>query len=138
MVMPPKGRLSIIHAEDLARLLLTLAEPSAPSNLLIEADDGKAGGWTHREFARALAAAVGTRAMVISSPGILLRFAARLDHFFRGEKAKLTNDRAAYFSHPNWVVEPKRACPPNLWRPRIETRAGLRQTAEWYCAEKWL
>ncbi len=138
MLMPPKGRVSVIHADDLARLLLTLAGPAAPGNILIEADDGKPGGWTHREFARALAAAVGTKAAVVSSPGILLRLAARADQLLRGEKAKLTVDRAAYFSHRNWVVEPKRACPPQLWRPAIDTEQGLRETADWYRGQNWL
>jgi nucleoside-diphosphate-sugar epimerase len=138
MLMPPKGRVSVIHADDLARLLLALASPAAPSNILIEADDGKPGGWTHREFARALAAAVGTKAAVISSPGIFLRLAARLDHLLRGENAKLTTDRAAYFSHRNWVIEPKRACPPQLWQPQIETLQGLRDTADWYRVQGWL
>lgn len=138
MLMPPRGRVSVLHAADLARLLLALAGPAAPSNLLVEADDGKPGGWTHREFARALADAMGTRAVVISSPGLLLRLAAPLDHLVRGEKAKLTADRAAYFSHRNWVIEAKRACPPQLWRPQIETLAGLRDTADWYKAQGWL
>src|SRR5215217_692388 len=75
MLMPPKGRVSVVHAQDLSRLLVALAGPLAPSNKLIEPDDGKADGWTHREFARALASAVGTKAAVISSPGILLRMA---------------------------------------------------------------
>jgi nucleoside-diphosphate-sugar epimerase len=138
MLMPPKGRVSVIHADDLARLLLALAAPGAPSGVLIEPDDGTAGGWTHREFARALGNAVGTRPAIVSSPGILLRFAARADQLLRREKAKLTADRAAYFSHRNWVVEPKRAPPPALWRPEIETHAGLRQTADWYRAKGWL
>jgi nucleoside-diphosphate-sugar epimerase len=138
MLMPPKGRVSVIHADDLARLLLALAPYPAPSNVLFEPDDAKPGGWTHREFARALAAAVGTKAAVISSPGILLRFAARADQLLRGEKAKLTTDRAAYFSHRNWVVEPKRAAPPKLWKPHIDTMQGLADTAAWYRKEGWL
>ena len=138
MLMPPKGRVSVIHAADLARLLLALANPFAPSRCLIEPDDGKAGGWSHREFAQALAAAVGTRAAVISSPGILLRLAARADQLLRGEKAKLTTDRAAYFSHRNWVVEPKRAAPPELWRAQIDTIQGLADTAAWYRDNGWL
>ena len=138
MLMPPKGRVSVIHADDLARLLLALAGPSVPSNFLVEADDGKPGGWTHREFAQALAAAVGTRPAILSSPGILLRAAAHLDQWWRGEKSKLTVDRAAYFSHRNWVVEPKRACPPQIWRPRIETPQGLADTAAWYREHGWL
>jgi nucleoside-diphosphate-sugar epimerase len=138
MLMPPKGRVSVIHADDLASLLLALAGPAVPSNILIEADDGKPGGWTHREFARALAGAVGTRPAILSSPGILLRAAARIDQLWRGEKAKLTADRAAYFSHRNWVVEPKRACPPQLWQPRIDTLQGLADTAVWYREQGWL
>ena len=138
MLMPPKGRVSVIHADDLARLLLALAAPGAPANSLVEPDDGKPGGWTHREFARALAAAVGTKAAVISSPGILLRIAARTDQWLRGENAKLTIDRAAYFSHRNWVVEPKRACPPELWHPAIDTMQGLKDTATWYREQGWL
>jgi nucleoside-diphosphate-sugar epimerase len=138
MLMPPKGRVSIIHVKDLARLLLALSEYSAPAKILIEADDGKPGGWTHREFARALGHAVGTRPAVLYSPGMLLRLAARADQFVRGSKAKLTVDRAAYFSHRNWVVEPKRACPPELWRPAISTEQGLAETGEWYRSEGWL
>jgi nucleoside-diphosphate-sugar epimerase len=138
MLMPPKGRVSVIHADDLARLLLALAAPDAPSGTLIEPDDGKPGGWTHREFARALGTAVGTKPAIVSSPGILLRLAARADQLFRREKAKLTVDRAAYFSHRNWVVEPRRAAPPELWHPQIETTQGLEVTADWYRENGWL
>ena len=138
MLMPPTGRVSVIHADDLARLLIALASEEAPSNFLIEPDDGRHGGWTHRQFARALGDAVGTRPAILSSPGILLRAAARADQLLRRDKAKLTVDRAAYFSHRNWVVEPKRAAPPDLWRPVIDTPQGLRATAQWYRDEGWL
>ena len=138
MLMPPKGRVSVLHADDLARLLLALTGPQARSNILIEADDGRLGGWTHREFARALGNAVGTKPVIVSSPGILLRLAARADQLLRREKAKLTVDRAAYFSHRNWVIEPKRGCPPELWRPAIDTLQGLKDTAQWYREQGWL
>lgn len=138
MLMPPKGRVSVIHVSDLAQLLLALTSPQAPISCLIEPDDGKPGGWTHREFGRALAHAVGTKAAVISSPGLLLRLAARADQLLRGEKAKLTIDRAAYFSHRNWVVEPKRSAPRALWQPQVETSEGLVETAAWYRAQGWL
>ena len=138
MLMPPKGRVSVIHADDLAGLLIALAQPRAPSSALLEPDDGKPGGWSHREFAKALAAAVGTKAAVVSSPGLLLRIAAHADQLLRGEKAKLTADRAAYFSHRNWVVEAKRAPEPEIWRPKIDTVEGLRETALWYREKGWL
>src|SRR6476469_5013305 len=88
MLMPPKGRVSVIHADDLAQLLLALAPYPAPKNILIEPDDGKPAGWTHREFARALAAAVGTWSEVTSSPCVLLPDGAHLDQWWRGEMAK--------------------------------------------------
>jgi nucleoside-diphosphate-sugar epimerase len=138
MLMPPKGRLSVIQVDDLAELLLALAAPEAPSDCLFEPDDGRLGGWTHREFARALATAVGTKAAVLSSPSLLLRIAAQADQLVRGKKAKLTADRAAYFSHRNWVVEPERTPSEALWRPRTPTPEGLRATAEWYRAQGWL
>jgi nucleoside-diphosphate-sugar epimerase len=138
MLMPPRGRVSVIHVHDLARLLLALAAHDSPSTILIEPDDGKPDGWTHRQFARALGEAVGTRPAIVSSPGIILRLAARADQMLRKEKAKLTVDRAAYFSHRNWVVEPKRSCPPALWQPAIDTPHGLKETADWYRSEGWL
>jgi nucleoside-diphosphate-sugar epimerase len=138
MLMPPKGRLSVIHVDDLGRLLLAMAAPTAPSNDLIEPDDGKPGGWTHRGFAQALARAVGTRAAVLSSPSLLLRLAARADQWIRGGNAKLTVDRAAYFAHRDWVARPQHAAPDALWQPQIATAEGLRETAAWYRSQGWL
>lgn len=138
MLMPPRGHVSLIHVDDLARLLLALAGPAAPSNILIEADDGKPGGWTHRQFARELGRAVGTNPAIVSTPGLFLRLAARADQLFRGPKAKLTVDRAAYFSHRNWVVDTKLGSPAELWQPQIPTDRGLKETADWYREMGWL
>jgi nucleoside-diphosphate-sugar epimerase len=138
ILMPPGGRLSLIHADDLSRLLLNLAEREEPAKLVIEPHDDRPNGWSHKEFANALGQAVGRRAVALATPRPLLRMGAALDRFVRREKAKLTPDRAAYFSHPDWVVSTAKAPPPDLWRPEVATDAGLRQTAEWYKAEGWL
>jgi nucleoside-diphosphate-sugar epimerase len=138
VLLPPEGRLSLIHADDLVRLLLALAEPGAPSGVTIEPDDGRPGGWSHTEFAEALGAAVGRRGISLSVPSRLLRLGARTDRLLRGDRAKLTADRAAYFCHPDWVVDPALAAPADLWWPRIATPAGLAATAQWYRAQGWL
>jgi nucleoside-diphosphate-sugar epimerase len=138
MLMPPHGHVSLIHADDLAQLLLALCEAQAPVNLVVEADDGKPNGWSHRQFARELGRAVGTKPAIVSAPGLFLRLAARADQLFRGPKAKLTVDRAAYFSHRNWVVDRKFGPPPKLWQPQIPTPQGLKETAEWYRGKGWL
>jgi nucleoside-diphosphate-sugar epimerase len=136
--MPPAGKLSLLHVDDLARLLLALAEPDAPRHLTIEPDDGRPGGWTHREFGDALAKAVGMPARTVSTPRFLLSIGSRLDRLLRRDNARLTPDRVAYFCHPDWVASPDRAAPPDLWQPQIPTDEGLRQTADWYRAEGWL
>ena len=136
--MPPPGRTSIIHARDLARLLLDLVHIPEASKRIYEPDDGRADGWSHRELAKAIGAAMNKRVWVPAMPASLLRGAARLDRKLRGEKAKLTPDRASYMTHPDWVSDPAHGVPPHVWQPTIETREGLRQTARWYRAEGWL
>jgi nucleoside-diphosphate-sugar epimerase len=136
--LPPKGRLSLIHADDLSRLLLALAEPQAPAQLLVEPDDERENGWTHREFADALAAAQDRRALVLPVPAAIIRFGARVDRLLRRGKAKLTPDRAAYFCHPDWTVDPARRPPPDLWQPQVPTGRGLAETASWYERQGWL
>lgn len=137
LLMPPAGRLSLIHVQDLAQLLLALVA-SPVSNVVIEPDDGRPSGWSHRQFGEAVGAAVGTRPVIMSSPALFLRLAARADQLVRGKRAKLTTDRAAYFSHRDWVVDPKLGAPSDLWRPAIETRQGLKDTAAWYRGQGWL
>ena len=138
MLMPPRGRLSLIHAGDLARLLVALCGPDAPSSLTVEPDDGRPGGWSHREFARALGSAVGTRPAIVSAPSVLLKLAARADQLIRRSKAKLTVDRAAYFAHRDWTVDLELRPPSDLWRPQVATERGLRETADWYRVKGWL
>ena len=136
VVLPPAGRLSLIHVDDLARLLLALAASNDAA--LVEPDDGRRGGWTHDEFGHALGRAVGRRVRTLSAPRALLRLAARADMLMRGRRAKLTADRAAYFCHPDWTVSPAHAAPAALWQPRIDTEQGLTATARWYELERWL
>ena len=58
MLMPPAGHLSVIHARDLADLLLALTAIDAPVGQTYEVDDGQRGGWTHVDFAKGIADAM--------------------------------------------------------------------------------
>lgn len=135
--LPPRGnRMSVIAATDLARLLLTLATGDGARHMTLEPDDGRPGGWDHRDFARAIARALGRRAIPVSMPGALLSAAARIDRLARGSRAKLTPDRVGYFRHPDWVSH---ALPsPALWRAEHDTLCALSDTAEWYRANDLL
>jgi nucleoside-diphosphate-sugar epimerase len=139
VLLPPKGKVSLIHVDDLARLLVALlpAHDDATARIF-EADDGVAVGWSHEAFARAIGWAMGRRVTALHAPRWLLNLAARGDRLFRGRKAKLTPDRASYLSHPDWTIDRRAAPPAALWTPKVETRAGLKETARWYHAQGWL
>jgi nucleoside-diphosphate-sugar epimerase len=138
IALPPAGRLSLLHADDLARLLIALAIRKDSAARTFEPDDGHAGGYSHREFAALLGQAVKRRAFAAPVPQAILRTAAALDGLIRRDGAKLTQDRVAYFCHPDWVADPAKAVPNEVWRPEIDTAHGLAKTAEWYRAEGWL
>jgi nucleoside-diphosphate-sugar epimerase len=136
VMLPPAGRLSLLHVDDLADLLLALT--AVDEAVVIEPDDARPRGWSHVEFAHSLGRAVGRKVRTISAPRPLVGLAARADRLVRRGAAKLTPDRAAYFCHPDWVVDPDRAPPAGLWQPKIATEAGLAATAHWYRAAGWL
>ncbi|WP_086734125.1 NAD-dependent epimerase/dehydratase family protein [Erythrobacter colymbi] len=139
--LPPGGASSIIHADDLARLLVTLAASNAaPTRKKVyEPDDGREGGWSHKELAAAIGRAVGkSRVFAPHLPRAVLDAAAAADRIARGDRAKLTPDRVGYMAHPNWVSRFDRKPPPGLWQPQISGEEGLKATAEWYRREGWL
>ncbi|MBX3594336.1 NAD(P)H-binding protein [Sphingomonas sp.] len=135
VILPPPGRISLIHVTDLARLLVAMAETDSGRDIY-ECDDGVDGGYTHSQFARLVGAAVGRRRVLpLPMPRALLKFAGWADPFFRDSFAKLTPDRAAYLCHRDWTCTPDRRPPSSLWAPRVATPEGLAQTAAWYRAE---
>lgn len=135
--VPPRGRTSIIHGDDLAECLLALGA-QAGSGEIVEPDDGHPNGYEHAELAKLIGGAMGKRVLAPHLPAPLLRLAAKGDRALRGDEAKLTPDRAGYMAHPDWVCDPARAVPVEIWKPRISGPDGLRQTADWYRAQGWL
>lgn len=130
-LLPPGGRISVIEVGDLGRLLLALAV-SDRCRLTLDADDGVATGWSHKDFAHAIGSATGKRVAAFALPRPLLMAGAHLDRLVRGKGAKLTPDRVAYFCHQDWVIDPARRPPANLWQPQVPTEEGLAATAAWY------
>lgn len=137
--MPAEGKASLIHAEDLVRLLLALVPGGEEvTGKSFEPDDGKPGGWPHYDLARAIGWAVGRRPWVLRMPPGLMRLAARGDMMLRRQKAKLTLDRVGYLNHPDWTASAAARVPDAIWKPQVETREGLRGTALWYREQGWL
>lgn len=136
--LPPSGGTSLIHVTDLAELLVALA-PKKKLKEIYEPDDGRQGGWSHKEMAQAIGRAMGKSSVFAPNlPSTVLGLAAGVDRMIRGDRAKLTADRVGYMSHPNWIARFDRAVPEHIWKPRIDSEKGLKATADWYRAEGWL
>src|SRR3954463_9405357 len=138
VALPPKGRFSLLHVEDLCRLILAAVDRPETWLQTYEPDDGRPEGWDHRHFARTLGRLFGKRAATVAMPRMVMRGAARVDRLVRRANAKLTPDRVRYFCHPDWVVAAEARPPENLWAPAIRTPTGLKETALWYQAQGWL
>lgn len=138
--VPPEGRTSIIHVEDIARLLVALIPSDRKvTGQIYEPWDDNAMGYEHTELAKMIGEAVGRPQIIAPKvPEKLLRLGAQLDRTLRGHKAKLTDDRVGYMVHPDWVCDLRKAPPISLWQAVWNGEAGLKMTAQWYEREGWL
>ena len=132
--VPREGRSSLIHVEDLARLLVALVPVNAMTRgQIYEPWDDNGFGYSHEELAKLIGAAVGNpNAIAAPLPPAVMKLGAQIDGFLRGSKAKLTPDRVGYMLHPDWVCDLKKAPPISLWQAVWDGEAGLKMTAEWY------
>ena len=139
-LLPPRGRMSAIYVDDLARLLVALAaDRTAGIGAIYEPDDGQPNGWSHRGFAQAIGRAVGRGQLAtFAIPGVVLRAGGRIDNLVRRDRAKLTPDRARYIAHPDWVATGGAQPPADLWRPEHDTGEALAETVRWYRRKGWL
>lgn len=135
-IMPPPGRLSAVHVDDLAHLLLALA--ASPARQATYEPDGPDGPMSHNAYFTAIGAAVERRVLPLPLPAALLRLGARIDGLIRGDEARLTMDRVAYMTHPDWTADPAKAPPATLWCPAIPLAQGLTGTVAWYRANDLL
>jgi uncharacterized protein YbjT (DUF2867 family) len=138
VALPPRGRFSVIHVEDLCRLILDIIDADDSWGETYEPDDGTQDGWAHRHFARTLSRVFHKRAATFAMPRFVMNTAARADRLLRRDKAKLTRDRVSYFCHPDWVCAADRRPPSRLWQPQVRTPTGLKETARWYREQGWL
>lgn len=143
LALAPRGRISLLHVDDLARALLALAR-AGPSGTVLELDDGQgdaANGYSHAEFARAIGSALGRRLLAVPVPGAALGAAARVAGWasrLSGNLPRLSRDRARYIAHPNWVARGGTAALAGLWAPRFDLAAGIADTIAGYRMRGWL
>jgi nucleoside-diphosphate-sugar epimerase len=133
------GRISLVHAADLAEAVAAVTESRVLSGVFELTDDNWA-GYSWREIATRVAAALGSAPRIIGIPHHVLRAAGpllgavRLAH----ANAMLTPGKLREILHDDWSSNPAAQLPPSLWRPRIGLASGCSQTARWYVENGWI
>src|SRR3546814_4547152 len=101
VALPPPGRFSVIHVEDLCRLILAVIDEPDTVAEVYEPDDGSDNGWDHSHFALSLGRVFDKRATTLHMPKFLPPAAPRLDRLFRRPRPSAPPDPVRHSSHPH-------------------------------------
>jgi dihydroflavonol-4-reductase len=130
-------RLSMVHAQDLARGFASAAESDGRG--LYYMTDGFVHTW--EASIQHIGRALGKQPRVISvGPGVaeFLSRAERLRASLFGSKPLLTPDRVVELSQANWTCDDTRARLDIDYESLIALPEGVKSTADWYRAKGWL
>ncbi len=132
-------QLSLVHATDLARALVRVAESEATQGRTYHA--GHAECLTQRELLQAIGRAVGKQPLLVPLPPALVRGGLQVAGIFSrlaGRASLLGPDKAPELLAPAWTCSSEALARDTGWRAEIAAQEGLQQTADWYRAEGWL
>lgn len=131
-------RISMVHAEDLARGIVQASlSPDGVGTWFL--CDGVAHCWS--EIADALSAAAQRRVRVLTVPDAVVLIAGALNqaaHRLLGRSALFDRAKARDFTARGWVCSSRAASSAFGYAPRIDLHEGMRGTMEWYRQEGWL
>jgi len=140
---------SIVHASDLARLLILAAEHGKRLRPAEDNDTARQGYYfagcdmtpSYAELGRLVASALDRRVMLVPSlPRAIWPTAAVLGVWgrFRRHPGLLDIDKAREATAGSWMCSAQRAVDELGYSVAATLPERLRQTAEWYRQEKWL
>jgi len=141
--VPPAhdARLSLIHAGDLARAVVTLLEAPATIGEVYEVDDGHPDGYRWEEMVEVAARELGVSPLRIRTPRLLLAALAGLavaGHRMAGSRPMLTQGKVREIMHPDWVCHDNRVTEITGWKAHLTLTEGFAQTIAWYRKNRWL
>jgi len=131
--------LSAIHAEDLARALIVVAQAENTARRVYFATH--AATITSREFVLKIGEALGTKPRIIPLPPVVVRgvlwVTGTLAHL-AGRATLLSADKGNEYLAPAWTCRSDALTRDTGWRAQIELETGLRRAANWYREVGWL
>jgi nucleoside-diphosphate-sugar epimerase len=137
---PAQARAALIHVNDLARLIATLAA-CEPRGEILSAADARPEGYDWREILGMAARAVGNPgARLVHAPRPLLHAVAWGGDLGRllGLATMLNSHKLREISHLDWSVSPAEQAKPAGWSPRFGLESGFADAVAWYRTAGWL
>ncbi len=131
--------LSAVHGADLARALIAAGTADGTVGRTYYACHPEI--FTSGQFVRAIATAMGRKAVVVPIPPVIGRAALSVTEAVGRLSRKatiLTTDKANEFFQAAWTGDPTPLTHDTGWRPTFDLRAGLAQTYDWYRHASWL
>lgn len=135
------NRFSLIHAGDLAALVLAALGHKRALEKTLEPDDAKDGGYTISEVAETAAKILGRPVRTIKIHPRVLEGVALVNEFTApliGDVPILTRGKVREMAHPDWVAAGGVEKIVPHWRPERGLEKGLAETFEWYRGQGWL
>lgn len=142
-VMPMIGRqreLSIVHVQDLARLILLLLDKEAAIGEVFHA--APFAPVTQEQLGRTIARVLSVEAKVLAIPDGVAKYgfpaAFPIMKLFKGKGIGFKPDKLPEFLAERWNLSGEKAEELLGFEGKIPLMAGIGQTAEWYRWKKWL
>jgi nucleoside-diphosphate-sugar epimerase len=133
----PNGRVTLIHAADVARAVAAVVAAPQPGRSY-ELTDANRDGLSWPALAAAIRSACASRAAIVEVPRPVFRAVAAcagLAGRATGRAAMLTPGKVREMFHPDWSSALEHQPPADLWLPRIGLAEGLAETISWLRAK---
>jgi nucleoside-diphosphate-sugar epimerase len=132
---PPQARFSLIHAGDLARIIVRAIQGKEKN--IHEVSDGTPGGYSWSHLLRVAALARGKKVRAIFLPKFIpagIAVAAETISIFTGRPGMINRGKVAELYHSDWVC---REGTMTVYDP-VTFETGFPETLEWYRNAGWL
>lgn len=144
LLLAPKiegGRFSLLHVDDLARLLSTLLDRPAWAGEILEPDDGRPGGYGWRDLAAIAGKVQGKTVRCLELPRAAVWCAAvaqELGAVVTGGAPMLSRGKLGELCYPDWVCNRESMGGAAGWAPAVDFAEGFPATLAWYRRRGWI
>lgn len=132
-------RLSLCYVSDLVSAIVKAGKKNISSGEIFFISDGNVYTW--RDLGRTIAEALEVRAMHLSLPVSVFRWAAIIADWVSRRSGKpqiFGRERYEEMIQPNWCCDSTKAMSELGFSPSFDLKRGIAATVDWYRAEEWL